>query len=136
MLIYYEWSKKARWTSRGLLALVVELVNICVLNKIFFWKGWLDHHETTSSRGYHDWFFSEPLVSCFHSLNIIHPGSHSWHQGFPKKHWCEWKNPSLEIYANPSPGKLKQFCNFCLKTMSLNISYKDQTYPPECPLSL
>jgi len=58
--------------------------SISVLNKIFFWKAWLDHHEATSSRRYHNWFFSEPLVSCIHSLNIIYPGSHSWHQSFSK----------------------------------------------------
>ena len=28
--------------------------------------------------------FPIATVSCFHSLNVIHPGSHLWHQGFPK----------------------------------------------------
>ena len=76
------------------------------------------------------------MVSCFHSLNIIHPGNHSWHQGFPKKHWCEWKNASLEIYASPSPCKVKQFCNFCLQTINLNISYRDRVSKTACALGL
>jgi len=69
--------------------------------------------------------FQNPWLSCFHSLNIIHPGSHSWHQRFPKNVGVNEKNASSEICAGPSPCKLKQFCNFCLKTMRPNISCKD-----------
>ena len=110
--------------------------SICVFKKTFFWRVWLDHHETTSSRWYHRWFFPEPLVSCFHNLNNIHPGSHSWHQGFPKNKGVNKANASLEICASPSPCKLKQFCKTCLKTKSLNFSYKGRSYPPECLPSL
>jgi len=39
---------------------------------------------------------------------------------FPKSIVMNEENASLEIYASPSPCKLKQFCNLCLKTNSLN----------------
>jgi len=57
----------------------------------------------------------------------------SW---FSKNIGVNEENASLEVYASPSLRKLKQFSNSCFKTKSLNISYKDQAYPPECLPSL
>jgi len=64
------------------------------------------------------------MVSCFHSLNIIHPGSHSWHQGFPKNIGVNEENASLQMYASPSPCKLKQFCKVCLKKWAVILLIK------------
>jgi len=35
---------------------------------------------------------------------------------FSKNLGANEENASLDIYASPSPCKLKQFCNSCLKT--------------------
>jgi len=78
-------SQKTTSTNKQTPGLGRKLIKLLsVLNKTFFQQTWLDHHVTISSKPYHHWFFSEPLVSCFYSLSIFHPSHNSWHQGFPK----------------------------------------------------
>jgi len=47
-------------------------------------------------------------------LNIIHPGSHSWHQGFPKHIGVNEENASLEICASPYPFLAKAIVQLLL----------------------
>ena len=116
LFIYYEWSKKqVEQINRGLLALIVELIKLLYV----FWtrlsfkkRGWITTRQHPAGDAIiHS--FQNPWYLVFIAwilfILVVIYGIKVFQKALV---WMK-KNASLEIYASPSPRKLKQVCNSC-----------------------